>query len=255
MSEQEGAPEVGAEIAQIEGLMSSNPAEYWSGDMPDRYRSLIEARQSGEPAPDRGISPAAEVRSIERLMRSEPQRYWTDPAVQARYRDLLAVQAGQEEAAPAPVEAEPWSLPTLGEAISEAAAEGYEIDADVFMARREEASRFLVGLKPADQIELRDAFDALGDVGIVALDALASTGEVHGRASPAEVEEFAAADPIGQRLVERWRDDAPARVGAFHDRIARVLVGLGEAEQDRLLDFVWDLPAKAKVAVFGTLAR
>lgn len=254
MIEQEpAAPDASAEIVQIEAQMAADPASYWNSGAPERYKALIEARESGQPAPARGASPAAELRSIETLMREEPARYWNAPALQSRYRALLEGQAEREAARPPAEATEHEALPTLSEAL----AENPDLDQDAFMACRGLASDVLIAVDdPGEAAILRSSFDQLGEVGVFALGALAELGAVH-PSSPVSADdaETFGRIPAGRTLLAEWGDESAYRLGVAHTRIARILVQLPQAEGHKLLIWLWTLPDQAMTAVLRRLAR
>ena len=93
------------EIAEIESAMQTDNGEYWhSPQMQERYRDLLDARDSGAATPP-GNANLTRRAEIEKSMASagNSSEYWHSPEMQAEYMKLLdtpppAHEGGRDDA-------------------------------------------------------------------------------------------------------------------------------------------------------------
>jgi hypothetical protein len=87
------ALEPAQEIAVIEGRIATDRRGYFRDEpMQARYRTLVDARASGAPAPAGPSKASIEMRDIEKLMGKRDSEYWKGPkaaGLQERYRTLI----------------------------------------------------------------------------------------------------------------------------------------------------------------------
>ncbi len=149
------------ELAVIEQTMRDRPAEYRRDEgMQERYRSLVDARESGGAAvPAKSGGREARKAEIETMMRRDRARYFASPDIQAEYLALVSGDTIAGEPAPAqrqmtaPAASSADTTQTLGVAL----------EPEALSRARERVDAVVANLDPAIAAQLEASFTGLSD--------------------------------------------------------------------------------------------
>jgi len=230
--------ELSTEISQIEKEIVDPASGYWrSPDRQARYGKLLEARQTGTPAP-KADPRLSERLAIEKIMADPARRqeYWNSEAMQLRYRELLADSAtpSGEEWRASPTQARAAIGPTLAEEWGERFAEKLRRVQDM-------AGLALGALDESGQTALKNAFDLLPRT------IQENVFRELSRPEPGSVAPLSESDIawFGQEkhgageILAVWGKSAPRKVAIALDRLERMEDGLTDPEKQNLKAW-WD---------------
>ncbi len=261
--------DINAEIEEIEAGMEADNAAYWDDNLlQERYGQLLAAKESGSPAPAGPDAATARRAEIETLMADPRSKYWRgsrSEAIQAEYRDLIAVDG--EPGAPAPAD----QAVALSDADVSSVIENVAAMGEVGAAWAEELGRgggkealehaedvrlAILGDLGAAAGEIAQAFDTLDDNVRVALHRELANPYVP-QLPPADGDALAqfGETGAGEILAKEWGDDAARRLNIALYRWNRLTENLDDAEFDSIDDFFRNrLRTHERAAVLRRLA-
>lgn len=242
--------DIGAEIAQIEGLMQDNKSSYWRDTgMQERYRGLVEARDSGGPVPAAPSANEARKAELEKMMANTKGPYWSgrDAArLQDEYRGIL--EAGEA----------PGAVQIAGEGFRPDDVaywqETYGVDGETLAAGTESVRAFeadlAADLGPDVAGDLQDAFTASVDLPVRhAVEAEFFEPLAHVEPYSQEgLAEYAKTE-TGRYLVAFIGAEAPAALARIDARLQRIAERAGPDGWKALAGWLNGLPANERAAI------
>jgi len=260
------------EIAEIENRMSTDRDGYFRDNaIQERYQGLIEARDTGGPAPAPRSAGEARKAEIEKVMREDRNKYFGDK-LDVEYQQLVAgagvapVKAAPKAPAPASPEAaaaipahlqaevETWAQTDAArELVADWQAKGGVLENARFAD--EQARAFLETIPAETKSDFATQFDILPfGLQMAMRGELASHYVRPGFASPEQVSQFAGTVE-GKSLVKEWGTAAPRLVHVVRERAARIVGRLSPKEREAFDFFINSVTGEEFSAMMRLLAK